>query len=315
LNHASHSSRKIDVVGMGVAVRDVTVWLDHFPEPDEKLPARDCVESGGGPVPTALVVLSRLGRTCGFVGLVGEDDAGRFVRRELERENVDVTGLRVAPDLETPASIILAVGAHRTICEWRQEIVPLEPSALIPLRSMLENCRALHVDGRMPDAQIEAAAIVRDAGGIVMLDAGHPRPGVDRLLPHVDIAILSSTYPGRLRNAPDREDFLGDLVSKLSSGGPRIAGLTLGPDGCLLRAGDEDAIRLPGHTVEAIDTTGAGDVFHAAFLAAYLEGDDLEAAGRFANAAAALKCLGRTGRAPIPDRDGIRAFAESGRVS
>jgi len=299
----------LDVLGLGVAVRDATVWLDHFPAPDEKLPAAAFVESGGGPVPTALVVLSRLGRRCGFVGLVGDDEAGRFVRRELEREGVDTRGLETRPGHETPTSVILVVGPHRTICEWRQEVVPVAPEALVPLRPALEGCRALHVDARMPDAQSEAAAIVRRHGGVVMLDAGHPRPGVDLLLPNVDIAILSSTFPGRLPDAPEPEAFLDDLASRLPDDGPRIAGLTLGPDGCLLRDGDGSLVRIPGHAIEAVDTTGAGDVFHAAFLDAHLDGADVEAAGRFANGAAALKCLGRSGRAPLPDRAAIRDFS------
>jgi sulfofructose kinase len=125
----------------------------------------------------------------------------------------------------------------------------------------------------------------------------------------VDVAILSSTFPRHLSGAPAPGTFLDDLVGRLADGGPCVAGLTLGPGGCLVRSADRPAIRIPGHETEVLDTTGAGDVFHGAFLAAWLEGEDLERSARLANAAAALKCRGRTGRAPLPDRAAIRALA------
>jgi sulfofructose kinase len=298
-----------EVVGLGVAVRDLTVWLGHFPAPDEKLPAEAFVESGGGPVPTALVTLARLGTACSFAGLVGDDRAGRFVRDELLREGVDCRGLRLREEVETPTSVILVVGPHRTICEWKQRIVPLEPEALVAIEGDLEICRFLHVDGRMPEAQLEAARRVRSAGGRVVLDAGHPRPGVEALLPHVDYALFSHTYPTCMPGRPDPREFLENVLSTLAPDGPRVAGVTLGADGCALRAPDLPLLRVPGHDVEVVDSTGAGDVFHGAFLRALLDGEELEPAARFANAAAALKCRGRTGRAPIPPRAEIRRLA------
>jgi sulfofructose kinase len=310
--HVSHPTpdlRDVEVLGLGVAVRDLTVWLDHHPAPDEKLPAQNFVESGGGPVSTALVTLARLGTRCGFLGLVGDDHAGRFVKDEMEREGVNCDGLVLRSGIETPTSVILVVEEHRTICEWRQEIVPLEPEALARIEPAIDRCRYLLVDGRMPDAQIAAARRVRSAGGAVVLDAGHPRPGVDALLPHTDVAILSHTFPAALPGSPEPEAFLSHLVSRMAPDGRRIAGLTLGARGCIIQSGDARSLSLPAHTVEVADTTGAGDVFHAAFVHALLAKDDLESAARFANAAAALKCRGKTGRAPIPGRAQIRHFA------
>jgi len=124
-----------------------------------------------------------------------------------------------------------------------------------------------------------------------------------------DVAIASHTFPAGLPGAPSPEAFLPDLLAKLAPDGLRIAGVTLGRDGCLAVRDGEAPVRVPGHEVEVADTTGAGDVFHAGFAAALLEGESVEAAARFANAAAALKCRGRTGRAKLPDREEIRALA------
>ena len=82
-----------DVLGLGVAVRDVTVLLDTFPTPDEKYRAKGFYESSGGPVPTALVTLARLGRRVAFRGIVGDDAVGEFIIDDLRREGVDVSGV------------------------------------------------------------------------------------------------------------------------------------------------------------------------------------------------------------------------------
>lgn len=301
--------KEYDVFGIGIAPRDLTAWLEHHPAADEKLRAAAFVESGGGPVPTALVALARFGYRCGFSGVVGDDHGGRFVRDELVREGVDVSGLALREGVDTATSLILVSGEHRSICEWGQVEQPLAAADVEPFADALARCRALLIDARLPEAQAAAARRVRSGGGFVLLDAGHPRPGVDTVLPLTDVAIVSHTFPAGLPDRPDPEAFLESLVDRLAPDGLRIAGVTLGSQGCLLRSADEGLVRIEGHEIDVVDTTGAGDVFHGAFAAALLDGESLSDAARFANAAAALKCRGRTGRARLPDRDEIWRLA------
>jgi sugar/nucleoside kinase (ribokinase family) len=142
------------------------------------------------------------------------------------------------------------------------------------------------------------------------LDCGHPRRGVEEILEHADIAILSCTYPQSLYGEDyDPEEFLKELRSRLPLDGPRIAGLTLGEDGCCISTPESSFIRIPGHPVDAVDSTGAGDVFHGAFVHAFLNQETPESAAHFANAAAALKCTGMSGRAPLPPEDKIWELA------
>ena len=303
-----------DAVGIGVAVRDISVRLDQFPQSDEKCQSLGTYESGGGPVPTALVTMTRLGRRTTFAGVVGEDSTGRFVLKGLEDEGVDLHWMQYRAELTTPTSVILVENGRRTILEPPRTStgngLPLDEALLD--RLPLESCRCLLIDARSASVQLEAAKRVRAAGGLVVLDCGHPRPGVGSILAHTDIAILSHTYPKALNiSNRDPAQFLEELHGNLPEDGPAIAGMTLGEDGCMLKTAAHPPQHLPGQSVRAVDTTGAGDVFHGAFVHAYLDTGSAEIAGRFANACAAGKCEGMTGRAPIPPADELWRRARS----
>jgi sulfofructose kinase len=298
-----------DAIGIGLAVRDVSALLARYPRPDEKLRARELHESGGGPAPTALVTLARLGRKTALSATVGDDAVGRFILEGLVRENVDVSAVAVRPDFVSPTSIILVEGGRRTILEPPRGVdFPLEWSDVRKLP--LEDASALLVDARVVEVQTRAARIVREAGGLVVLDCGHPREGVDDLIAETDVAIFSYTYPAALHGTDvDIEAFLSEVQKRLPRSGPAVAGVTLGPKGCAILSRERGFIRLEAPAVDAVDTTGAGDVFHGAFLHAFLKTGSVETSARFANVTASRKCGGMTGRAPIPAEEEIWRLA------
>jgi ribokinase len=300
-----------DAAGIGVVTRDLTVLLDAHPPPDTKLSARGFAETGGGPVPTALVTLARLGARTAFLGVVGDDAAGRFLVEDLRGEGIDTTGVVVRRGFTTPVSlIVVGKDGARTVMEYGQKKLPYDKKDAVSAAPILEACRMLLLDARMPAAQEEAARRARAGGASVMLDCGHPRPGVKEILPLCDVAIFSHSY-ALAERGEELEDaaFLGDLAARLHPEGAGIAGLTLGAAGCVVVKGTGPPLRIRGHAVEAIDTTGAGDVFHGAFAWALLRGESHEAAAAFANAAAATKCRALSGRAPIATEAEIRALA------
>ena len=292
-----------DAIGIGLVVRDIFVLMDRFPAPDEKISARELHEAGGGPVPTALVTLARLGRKTAIAGLVGNDAVGRFIRDGLENENVDTSAVTVREGFESPTSVIIVENGRRTILEAPHEIgFPLDWDDVHGLP--LDDCDALLVDARTVPVQIEAARHVRRAGGLVVLDCGHPRDGIEELVSASDIAIFSHTYPSALHGADyDVGAFLRDTIERLPKDGPAIVGVTLGADGCAVASRETPMLRAKAPVVNALDTTGAGDVFHGAFTHAYLKTRSIAESARFANAAAAKKCEGMTGRAPIPSEE------------
>ena len=126
------------VAGIGVAPRDLTVLVDPLPEPDTKGRARALAESGGGPVPNALVTLARLGHRCAFAGVVGDDEAGRLVAGALRRDGVEPLGLVTRKGFTTPTSVILVDGAgRRRVCEWNQADLPFFREDLEPFRAAI----------------------------------------------------------------------------------------------------------------------------------------------------------------------------------
>jgi ribokinase len=298
-----------DAIGIGLAVRDVSVLVDRYPMPDEKMRARELHESGGGPAPTALVTLARLGRRTALCATVGDDAVGHFLLDGLRRENVDVSAVSVRKDFVSPTSVILVENGRRTILEPPRGVdFPLDWSDVRKLP--LEDSSALLVDARVVEVQIRAARIVREAGGLVVLDCGHPRAGVDELIVQSDIAIFAHTYPAALYGPDgDVREFLASVQSKLPRPGPAVAGMTLGPRGCAILSPEEGFFSIEAPAVAALDTTGAGDVFHGAFLHAFLKTGSAERSARFANVAGAKKCEGMTGRAPIPKEEEIWRLA------
>ena len=197
--------------------------------------------------------------------------------------------------------MILVEGSRRTILEAPKG--GRLPSHLgdhreAPRSSDAERCWSTPRSARL---QLRAARRVRDAGGFVMLDCGHPREGVDALVACSDIAIFSHTYPRARHGARyDREAFLRETLDRLPESGPAIVGLTLGAEGCVIASRDDGVHWVGAPTVKAVDTTGAGDVFHGAYLHAFLKTASPIVAARFANLVASEKCKAMTGRAPLP---------------
>ncbi|HSF17168.1 MAG TPA: PfkB family carbohydrate kinase [Vicinamibacteria bacterium] len=286
-----------DAIGVGLAVRDISVLMDRYPRADEKLRASAFYESGGGPVATALVTLSRFGRKTAISAVVGEDPVGEMIIDGLRREGVGTDGVVVRNDFVSPTSVIIVENGRRTILEAPRGVgfpLPWEAVRRLPL----SHCRALLVDARCIEVQIRAAREARSAGALVVLDCGHPREGVEELLTTTDVAILSHSYSESAAYEP--RSFLYSLLDKLPHDGPAIVGVTLGEKGCAIASRSEPFTQLAGYRVTAVDTTGAGDVFHGAFVHALFEGRSAIEAARFANCAAAAKCTGMTGRASLP---------------
>lgn len=291
-----NASRGVDVVGVGYTALDYLCVVPHLPADDTKLEVRDFTIQGGGPAATAMVAIRRLGAAAALVAKVGGDDFGRRMIEELRREEVDVSRVVVEPGATSQFAFIMAHGttASRTVLWTRGSVSRLRPDEVD--LDLVDRARALFIDDLEPAAALAAARRARERGIPVMIDAGSLREGVRELLPLVDFLFASERFAAQISGSADPRRGL----DALGAFGARVAGVTLGERGCIARAGGE-TIEEPGFAVRAVDTTGAGDVFHAAYLFAAMRGWDPRRCCVFANAVAALKCRRLGGRAGIPD--------------
>lgn len=295
--------KRFDVVGLGYTALDYLGIVPHLPEENRKLELLEFTVQGGGPTATALVTARRLGLTASYIGKVGDDDFGRCMMEELEDEGVDTSFVIVEAGASSQFAFIM-VDEHtaaRTILWTRGSVSRIRPDEVV--LDAIGSARALLVDDLEPAAALAAVREANDHAVPVVIDAGSLREGVEEILPYCDYIVASEVFAEQLSGG---NDYLRSLEALLAFG-PRAAVVTLGEKGCV-GLSEEGLIEAEGFEIEAVDTTGAGDVFHGAFLFAVLQGWDLYRSCVFSNAVAALKCRALGGREGIPDIEEALTF-------
>jgi sulfofructose kinase len=265
----------VRVACVGLATRDTILRVPALPAHDGRVVADELVVAGGGPAATAAVTLARLGIAVGFFGVIGDDDAGAFVRDGLADEGVDLTGLHVVPGARTAQSVILVEP------DGSRSIVHRPADAALPFTDT--SAEWVHVDH---------VGFSR-AQGRLSVDGGNPISG----LTLENVALYAPTEE-RLR-----ADF-GDAAGALAAGAETVV-VTRGAAGCTGHTQD-GLVEAPGVPCDPVSTLGAGDVFHGALLAYVVRGAPLAEALRAANTAAALSCRSLDGRSAIPTLDELQ---------
>ncbi len=291
------------IVGVGQCSLDYLALVDSYPGIDEKKEVLLWEEQGGGPVATALVALSRLGASCEFYGVAGDDREGVKIKRSLVEEGIDVHGLamRQKSVSQTAFIVIEKMSGKRTIF-WRRpsgtELTPVELGD-----DFLNGADFLLLDGLMKDVSLHAAAAAKRMRVPVMLDAGRLRDGTLDIARLSDYVVASEEFARQLGYDGDA----GIFRKVLRDNGLGLTTITLGKGGSTTFRGDE-ILTVPAFEVDAVDTTGAGDVFHGGYVYGILNGWDIVPTVRFASAMAAMKCLKVGGRSGIPGMESIRRF-------
>ncbi len=287
-----------DVIGLGCSCVDLLAVVPQFPGPDEEITAVEAAQQGGGEVATALVTLARLGSSACYLGRVGADTFGRLMQQEFERYGVDTSHMVLQEEALSQVSMILVdqQTGKRTIVACPPTASELRPEDLPS--GLIEATQVLHLDGTHRAAALEAAARARRAGVTLVLDADVTAldDSIEQLIRITDVVIASRPFAESFAESSDTDK----AVDVLRSLGPSRVVVTLGEQGSI--GWEKGAtLRCPAFPVEAIDTTGAGDVFHGAFIHGMLQRWNFEKVLEFASAAAALKCTQMGGRAGIPD--------------
>jgi sulfofructose kinase len=291
------------VTGLGQCSLDYLALVDVYPQVDSKKEVLQWQEQCGGPVATALAALSRLGVSCRFCGITGDDPAGERIRRSLVFEGVDVRGLVARKgEISQIAFIVIEKKTARRTIFWRRPSG--EPLAEEEIDAgFLSGSNFLLLDGLMHDASMCAARRARELHIPVMLDGGSARPGMVDLARLSDYAVVSEEFARGLGWDMARDA----LCRERENLGVKVLTVTLGEKGNVT-VSDDAVIEIPAFGVKALDTTGAGDVFHGGYIYGILQGWDLRDTVIFASALAAMKCTKIGGRAGIPKLDEVIAF-------
>lgn len=291
-----------DVVGLGQCCLDFLALADDYPAEDMKQEYSELVVQGGGPVATALVCLARLGRKTAIIGRVGDDRFGPVIRSELDREGV-ATGRLIETPGGSQVSFILVneTKSTRTIFWRRGDGRLLGRDQVDP--DLIGSSRILHLDGLFEEAALAAAEAARRSGVEVVVDMGKVRSRSLELAARVDHLIVSQVFAEQF--APGLAP--AEQVLELHRLGPKVTVVTLGREGSLGFDGRR-LISQPAFRVRALDTTGAGDVFHGGYIEALLSGADLAGRMRFASAVAGLAVTRMGGRTGLPGLAEAEAF-------
>jgi sulfofructose kinase len=304
---STNTSRNVDVVGVGVNAVDTLIRLPRFPASDSKLEFSESAVMPGGQVASAMIACQKWGLFTRYVGKVGDDEYGESHRKEFEAAGVQAHLIR-AQGCASQSSFILVdqSSGERTVLWKRDPRVALRPEDL--RREWIAGAGALLVDGHDTEAAACAARWAREAGIPVTADLDNLYPGVEVLLENVDFIVSSKEFPERLTNEKDLLKSLPTIQNKFKN---RLTAATLGRDGVLAWDGANFKYH-PAYQVAVVDTTGAGDIFHGAFVYAQLEDWELEKQLSFSCAAAGLNCTGSGARGHIASLEEIRKLMREG---
>jgi sugar/nucleoside kinase (ribokinase family) len=262
----------------------------------------------GGQMATAMCACARLGLRVKYVGVTGTDLNGQRVRLELDRRGIDLSDVIIREAQNQFAVILVDETTGDRIVLWDRDDRLLMRDRDLPAEA-LAHARVVHVDDVDQRAAIRAAGIARASGIVVTSDIDRLTDRTRDLIDAVTIPIFAEHVPTRVTGLPGQEDAL----RRLRQPHHRLLCVTLGAQGAM--ALDQDGIHhAPAFHVEAVDTTGAGDVFRAGVIYALLRGWPTPDLLRFANAAAAVSCTRLGALGGIPTLDEVEALATSGNV-
>src|SRR5262249_17492974 len=300
-----NNTTRYDIVGLGCAAVDDLLYVPIYPPPDSKVQICRIERQGGGLTATALVAAAKLGAKCAYAGVLGDDELSEFLKQRLTRDGVDVSHVGYRPCSRPIHSFIIVDESTqaRNIFYDLEGVYGAEPGW--PDEAIIRSAGALYVDHFGVEGMCWAARIARSAGVPVVADLERGEmPGFPDLLALVNHLIVSRAFAEKLTGTahpmvaaiqlwrPDRQCVVG----------------TAGEAACWYTTDGKGVRHQPAFAVQAVDTTGCGDVFHGAYAAALVHGISLREIVRFASAVAAIKATRRGGQDGAPQLHEVEEF-------
>jgi sulfofructose kinase len=303
-------AKAVDVVGVGINATDTIIRLPWFPALDSKVEIISSKMMPGGQVASAIVACRRWGLSVRYVGKIGEDAAAQLQIDEMESEGVEARWI-TAPGCDSQSAYILVdeSSGERTVLWKRDSRIALRSRDL--KREWIWDAGILLIDGHDTEASATAAGWAKQEGLEVVGDFDNRYPGVEAVLESTDFPVTSKDFPERLTGEKDLLKSLPAIFRRFKC---RLMAATLGRLGVLAW----DGVRFllcPGFQVDAVDTTGAGDIFHGAFVHGLARKKAIEEILEFACAAAALNCMAAGARGNIASLADIEKLRRAGQRS
>ena len=328
--------KNIDIVGIGASTLDRFIVVDHYPTGREVQQVVSSTTDGGGPVATALAVAGKYGARTAMIDSIGDDMVGRHILDDFEKYNVNTNAIQVERGAKSGVATILVKQSTGERAVFFERSTATEPDFLEVHKQLIEDAYILHINGRHRQLMRSAMAVAKEAGTIISLDGGAQRYDEDMkpITEDSHIVIVARDYAEKYTSTTNLEDACRIIHDR----GALIAGITDGANGSYFVWPDGTAYRCePFPQKSIVDTTGAGDSFHGAFLANlahiinHMKGQetistseshgasiravelikhcahsDLEKAAIFASAVASLNTQGIGGRSPLPTLQSVQ---------
>ena len=300
---------RFDCVGLGMNVLDILIRMDEMPTWEHSVNPSRVLVDGGGLAATAIITAQQFGLRTAFIGTYGNDPMGEIKHNLMTKHGVDLSH---DVQMDAPENQICVVLVDENNGERHFQPLQFFWSHFLTHAELdydfLRSADMLHIDGYHPEAALAASQTMRAEGRLVMFDAGRTSEKQlssenDALSRNCDYLISGSGFLQALTGMDD----LQEAGRKALDYGPRVVVQTEGELGCYTFTRDE-CFHTPAFAVQAVDTTGAGDVFHGAYLYGIHHGWELHTITRFATAAAALECTQLGGRVSIPPLSAVVQF-------
>lgn len=313
-------SKSVDVVGIGSCTVDYFAIVPRLLGPEEKINATRMEIHAGGVTANNLTQVARLGTSTGWLGLIGDDEAGRIIQKAFADDGMDLSGIEVVKgEMSSLTWIPVDVQGERCIYMF--------PNVTGKITCFqVDNRFAPHIKGakhfhteasQLPIVPVkQAMKLAKQANVRVIFDLdvspsffAQANLGTqEELVASLKLVDVLKPCKAAAREMTGEADY-AKIASKLLDLGPTVIAVTMGPEGCLI-ATREKMVHVPGFKIKPVDTTGAGDAFMGGLSYGLLQGWDQQRVGLFANACAALCCL-KVGARAMSKLDEVVAFIKS----
>ncbi len=292
------------IVGIGANVFDTLYNIPSYPKEDTKMRAVASKTAGGGPVATGLVAAQKLGGDTAYIGVLSDDNAGKFLKEDFEKYGVGTDLIEIKSGYHSFTSVLwlCADSASRTCVFDKGNLPPLVLN--VAQKKSIITADILMVDGNEMEAALEGARLARENGTKVLYDCGGLYEGVEKLLALTDIMIPSEEFALGHTGCTSAKDAARKLYEKYH---PEVIVITQGKKGGIIYDGHEME-NYPIYPANVVDSNGSGDVFHGAFAAAVVKGYDYKKCCHFSSAVSAIKCMGVGARESVPDFETAKIY-------